>query len=120
MNKLQKILFGIIIFILFTISGLLCACFKKTSNEERIIGIENKYRTEINIYWSTYEIKTYTYYTDNSVDVCSFNGTNYLIEKGNTEELLSTTAPIEIIKQSKFDKDGKETECETNYYRGSK
>ena len=119
MNKIQKILFSTIISIL-VISVLLCACFQKTSEDECIIGIENKYRTEIKIYWSTYEIKTYTYYTDNSVDVCSFNGTNYLIEKGNTEELLSTTAPIEIIKQSKFDKDGKETECELNYYRGSK
>ena len=45
--------------------------------------------------------------------------TNYLVEKGNNEELFSSTAPIEIIKQSKFDNNGKETECEANYYRGS-
>jgi len=89
------------------------------NSHDRIIGLENKYRTEIKVHYSTYERTIYTFYTDNKVDVCSFNGTNYLIENGNQEELMSTTAPIEIIKQSKFDKNGTETECEANYYRGS-
>ena len=80
---------------------LFIACSNK---ESRLIG---------------YGRTTYTFYTDNETDVCSFNGTNYLIEKGNKEELFSSTAPIEIIKQSKFDNNGKETECEANYYRGS-
>ena len=92
------------------------ACSNK---ESRLIGLENKYRTEVRIHYSTYGRTTYTFYTDNETDVCSFNGTNYLVEKGNNEELFSSTAPIEIIKQSKFDNNGKETECEANYYRGS-
>lgn len=90
-----------------------------TNNSTKTIGINNKYRTEIRVHYSTYEVKTYTYYTNDITDICSFNGTNYLIEKDKTEELLSTTAPIEIVKQSKFDKNGTETECEQNYYRGS-
>ena len=95
---------------------LFIACSNK---ESRLIGLENKYKTEIIVHYSTHRITTYTFYTDNETDVCSFNGTNYLVEKGNKEELFSSTAPIEIIKQSKFDNNGKETECEANYYRGS-
>ena len=95
---------------------LFIACSNK---ESRLIGLENKYKTEIIVHYSTHRITTYTFYTDNETDVCSFNGTNYLVEKGNNEELFSSTAPIEIIKQSKFDNNGKETECEANYYRGS-
>ena len=95
---------------------LFIACSNK---ESRLIGLENKYKTEIIVHYSTHRITTYTFYTDNETDVCSFNGTNYLVEKGNNEELFSSTAPIEIIKQSKFDSNGKETECEANYYRGS-
>lgn len=95
---------------------LFIACSNK---ESCLIGLENKYKTEIIVHYSTNRITTYTFYTDNETDVCSFNGTNYLVEKGNKEELFSSTAPIEIIKQSKFDNNGKETECEANYYRGS-
>lgn len=90
-----------------------------SNKESRLIGLENKYKTEIIVHYSTHRITTYMFYTDNETDVCSFNGTNYLVEKGNKEELFSSTAPIEIIKQSKFDNNGKETECEANYYRGS-
>ena len=89
------------------------------NNTVKTIGIENKYRTEIIVHYSTYNVQKYIYYTDNITDVCSFNGTNYLIEKEREEELLSTTAPIQIIKQSKFDKYGIETECEQKYYKGS-
>lgn len=95
---------------------LFIACSNK---ESRLIGLENKYKTEIIVHYSTHRLTTYTFYTDNETDVCSFNGTNYLVEKGNNEELFSSTAPIEIIKQSKFANNGKETECEANYYRGS-
>lgn len=95
---------------------LFIACSNK---ESRLIGLENKYKTEIIVHYSTHRITTYMFYTDNETDICSFNGTNYLVEKGNKEELFSSTAPIEIIKQSKFDNNGKETECEANYYRGS-
>ena len=86
-------------------------------NNERIIGLNNKYKTEVNVYYSAKIYRTYTFYTENRVDACSFDGTNYLLEKGRKEELLSTTAPIEIIKQSKFDENGIETECEFNYYK---
>jgi len=102
------------------IMGLILFLFISCVNQEpRLIGLENKYRTEVKVHYSTYERTIYTFYTDNETDVCSFNGTNYLVEKGNKEELFSSTAPIEIIKQSKFDNNGTETECETNYYRGS-
>ena len=57
---------------------LFIACSNK---ESRLIGLENKYRTEVQIHYSTHGITTYTFYTDNETDVCSFNGTNYLIEK---------------------------------------
>ena len=101
-----------IIYILIFIT-LFVSC---TNNSTKLIGVNNKYRTVIRVHYSTYNTKTYTFYTENITDICSFNGTNYLIEKDNKEELLSTTAPIEIIKQSKFDKNGTETECEKNYY----
>lgn len=105
---------GIICILMFIILFVSC-----TNNSTKVIGVNNKYRTEISVHYSTYCVKTYTYYTNSITDICSFNGTNYLIEKGNQEELFSTTAPIEIVKQSKFDQNGKEVECEQHYYRGS-
>jgi len=99
---------------------ILCAIlFIGCGNNIKTINITNKYKTEINVHYSTYHVETYVFYTDNITEVCSFNGTNYLIENGNNGELISTTAPIEIIKKSKFDKNGKESELETNYYKGS-
>jgi len=99
---------------------ILCAIlFIGCGNNIKTINITNKYKTEINVHYSTYHVETYIFYTDNITEVCSFNGTNYLIEKEREEELLSTTAPIEIIKKSKFDKNGTELELETNYYKRS-
>ena len=37
-------------------------------------------------------------YSDKEIYTCSFQGTNFLLEKDNTEEILSTTAPIQIVK----------------------
>lgn len=90
----------IIILLLFIILG----CTNKTE----VIGLNNKYKTEYRIYYCTSCIHDYEIYTDSETITCSFNGTNYLFEKGNQEEIISTTAPIRIVKITKFDKDGKE------------
>ena len=68
--------------------------------DEQNIG---KYKTTYIIYWTTYEDERNTIYTDNEVYVCSFQGTNFLLEKDNKEELLSTTATIRIIKSEKLE-----------------
>lgn len=84
---------------------LACIFFIGCDNVETI-GQNNKYYTEYVIYYSSGSIRGCSIYTDNEVYTCSFQGTNYLIEKGNPEEIVSTTAPIRISKVIKYDKDG--------------
>lgn len=79
---------------------LLCSC-----SENKVIGIEGKWETKYVIRYDFRHSKKFTIYTENEVYTCSFNGTNYLIEKDNPEELVSTTAPIEIIKTFKIEND---------------
>jgi hypothetical protein len=68
---------------------------KILGNDSTLIG---KYKTEYIIHYSTYWNPTYEIYSDKEIYTCSFQGTNFLLEKDNTEEILSTTAPIQIIK----------------------
>ena len=96
----------IIIMFLF----IICGC-----NNTKIIGQNNKFKTEYRIYYSTGVSIDYETYTDSETCVCSFNGTNYLLEKGSEEEIVSTTAPIRILKITKFDENGKETEYTRPY-----
>lgn len=91
---------GIILFVLFTIFGC---------KQDKIIGLNNKFETVYRVYYGAGSYD-YTVYTDNETFVCSFNGTNYLLEKGGTEELFSSTAPIRIKKQYKYDGNGNRTE----------
>ena len=72
-------------------------CIISCSNQpnEAIIG---KYETKYTVHWNSGISKEYTIYTNDSVYTCSFQGTNFILEKDNTNELFSTTAPIEIIK----------------------
>ena len=99
----------IIIIILFTCIILGC------DNSAKNIGLNNKFKTEYRIYYNTIVSIDYKIYTDSETFVCSFNGTNYLLEKGNGEELVSTTAPIRILKITKFDENGKENEYTRSY-----
>lgn len=85
------------------------------SNNIKTTEIINKFKTEYRIYYSIAAPVDYTIYTDSETCVCSFNGTNYLLEKGNGEELVSTTAPIRILKITKIDENGKETEYTKPY-----
>ena len=57
-----------------------------------------KYKTEYIIHYNSNWNPTYEIYSDKEIYTCSFQGTNFLLEKDNTEEILSTTAPIQIIK----------------------
>lgn len=91
---------------------LLCFCVVSCTLNTRTIGFNNKYLTVYRVYWATGQDIRYEIYTDSIVEACSFNGTNYLIERGQDEEILSTTAPIRIIKQIKYDGEG--NECEVN------
>ena len=84
------------IFIFTIIMFISCQDSKESKEyDETMIG---KYYTEYTVYYSTYAHDLNTIYTDDSVYTCSFQGTNFLLEQNNTEELLSTTAPIRIIK----------------------
>lgn len=78
---------------------MLCACSDEEST--RILNYNPsetyKYKTEVNIYYSTYHTQQYIVYSNNEVYTCSFQGTNFLLEKDNSEELFSTTAPMQIM-----------------------
>ena len=56
-----------------------------------------KYKTEFVIIYGSGYNENRIIYSDNEIYTCSFQGTNYLLEKDNTEEILSTTAPIRIL-----------------------
>ena len=90
--------FFIITFLIF----LFISCNNNSANFTKILGEDStligKHKTEYRIHYSTYERPKYIIYSDKEVYTCSFQGTNFLLEKDNTEEILSTTAPIEIIK----------------------
>jgi len=83
-----------IIICLFSL--LLFSCSEK---DNRIIG---KYETEYVIYYGVGNIDKKIIYTNNEVYTCSYQGTNFLIEKNNPEEIYSTTAPIKIKYSSKI------------------
>ena len=89
-SKILLMLFGLLLF---------------SCNNEKVIGIEGKWKTTYKIYYTAYHVIQEEIYTNNEVYTCSFNGTNYLIENDNPEELLSTTAPIRIIKTYKIEND---------------
>jgi hypothetical protein len=88
LNIKNKILI-LIIFCIFCITSC---------NNQQDSSIIGKYETKYIIHWSSHISKEYTIYTNDSVYTCSFQGTNFILEKNNTNELFSTTAPIEIIK----------------------
>lgn len=89
LNIRSKIL--IIIFSIF----LFLSCDGKNSIDSQLVG---KYKTEYIIHYAYGYHHEETIYTDKEVYSCSFQGTNFLLEKDNPEEILSTTAPIQIIK----------------------
>ncbi len=89
----NKILY--IILVVFTIVICITGC-----NDTKTIGVAGKWETTYIVYYYRHN-EQITIYTDEEVYTCSFNGTNYLIEKDNPEELLSTTAQIRIIDSHK-------------------
>lgn len=94
---------------------LICFFTLLTSCNKKIIGLNNIYKTEFKVYYASDYGENFIIYTENEIFVCSFNGTNYLFEKNKDEEILSTTAPIRIINQYKYDKDGNKTEIKQSY-----
>ena len=86
------------------------------SCENKTIGLKNCYETTYTVHYSRHR-HTYVTYTENETFICSFNGTNYLFEKDKEEEIFSSTAPIEIVEQIKYDKNGNYTKVEQNYTR---
>lgn len=88
----------ILIFFLFTF----VSCNGISPNNSKILGQDStligKYRTEYIIHYNANYNVTKEIYSDKEIYTCSFQGTNFLLEKDNTEEILSTTAPIQIIK----------------------
>lgn len=60
-------------------------------------SLNGMYITKYLIYWDTGVSETKEIYSDKEIYTCSFQGTNFLLEKDNTEEIFSTTAPIRIL-----------------------
>ena len=91
----------IILFFVFILTLYSCDINYKTNNtiniskDSLLIG---KYKTEYIIHYNSNYNPTFEIYSDKEIYTCSFQGTNFLLEKDNSEEILSTTAPIQIIK----------------------
>jgi len=90
----------IILFFVFILTLYSCNIDNKnnTINISKDSILTGKYKTEYIIHYnSNWNVKC-EIYSDKEVYTCSFQGTNFLLEKDNSEEILSTTAPIQIIK----------------------
>ena len=89
------------IFVFIFMIFMLISCNAAKESNIRILGEDSiligKYKTEYIVYYGTGYTTTNTIYSDKEIYTCSFQGTNFLLEKDNTEEILSTTAPIQII-----------------------
>jgi len=84
--------------ILFTIL-ILISCDKPNSI---IYNVDNpNYRTIVLVYYGR-SITEYVLYSNDSIYSCSFQGTNFLLEKNNEHEILSTTAPIRVLNIKKI------------------
>lgn len=81
-------------------------CMMSSCVKEKTIGLKNIYETEYKVHYASGTIRFHVAYTDSEPIACSFNGTNYLIEKDKDEEIMSTTAQIEIVKITKYDNVG--------------
>ena len=90
------------IFVLLFAFFMLISCNEAKESNIRILGNDSnligKYKTEYIIHYSAYRNPEYIIYSDKEIYTCSFQGTNFLLEKDNNEEILSTTAPIQIVK----------------------
>ena len=90
------------IFVLLFAFFMLISCNEAKESNIRILGNDSnligKYKTEYIIHYSAYRNPEYIIYSDKEIYTCSFQGTNFLLEKDNSEEILSTTAPIQIVK----------------------
>ena len=96
---MRKIIFS---FCLFYIILLFTSCDSIAYTYDSLyVG---KYKTEYAIFWNSYTIDNKVIYSDNEVYTCSFQGTNFLLEKNNSEEIFSTTAPIKIKSCKKITK----------------
>ena len=84
--------------ILFTIL-ILISCDKPNSV---IYKVDNpNYRTVVWVYYGRSSTE-YILYSNDSIYSCSFQGTNFLLEKNNEHEILSTTAPIRVLNIKKI------------------
>lgn len=84
--------------ILFTIL-ILISCDKPNNV---IYNVDNpNYKTIVWVYYGRSSTE-YVLYSNDSIYSCSFQGTNFLLEKNNEHEILSTTAPIQVLKIKKI------------------
>jgi len=97
---MKKIIFVIVFCTLMFIG---CGDTEKVKTLNYNENLSYKYKTEINVYYTSYHKQKYIVYSNNEVYTCSFQGTNFLLEKDNSEELISTTAPIQIIETEKIE-----------------
>lgn len=81
-------------------------CTLSSCVKEKTLGLKNIYKTEYKIHYASGSIRYHVAYTCSEPVACSFNGTNYLLEKDKDEEIVSTTAQIEILSITKYDKAG--------------
>lgn len=91
----MKNIIVIAVFYLLTLCG--CSEAEQVKQINYNENLQYKYKTEVYIYYTAYHKQKCIVYSNKEIYTCSFQGTNFLLEKDNSEEYLSTTAPIQII-----------------------
>lgn len=95
-NKIFVIIFSMFLFL--SCSGRNSIILNIMDNPIEDSTMIGKYKTTYVVYYGYGESQSNVIYSNKEVYTCSFQGTNFLLEKDNAEEILSTTAPIRIIK----------------------
>ena len=79
-------------------------CMSCENPNDILYNVENpNYKTIVFVYYGRSSTE-HILYSKDSVYTCSYQGTNFLLEKNNENELFSTSAPIRILKCYKIEK----------------
>ena len=80
-------------------------CISCENSNKILYNVENpNYKTIVFVYYGRSSTE-HILYSKDSVYTCSYQGTNFLLEKNNENELFSTSAPIRIVKCYKIEND---------------
>lgn len=89
--------------LIFVLILLFTSCGPNYRNVHNLYKVDNpNYITYIRVYWASGYYDNYDIYSKDTIYTCSYQGTNFVLEKNNEHEIYSSTAPIKILESIKL------------------